>query len=185
MTEKLDHLMTAWRGHEGFAIRTMQIIKPEVTVDLGVDFGFSTLAFALPNIGNVYGIDTFWGDWSKGDRNTYEAVCEEIEKLGLRNVEIIKQDIDEAAKEWKMPIDILHIDADHEYESVKRNFDTWLPFVKRSGVIMLHDTISFAFDVGRLFEELPYPKHNFEHSAGLGVICFEQSVLDSIINPTA
>jgi predicted O-methyltransferase YrrM len=46
-------------GHEDFAVRLVEHLKPKVVVDLGVDYGFSTFAFALPNIGTVYGIDWF------------------------------------------------------------------------------------------------------------------------------
>ena len=35
--------------------------------------------------------------------------------------------------------DYIYIDADHSYESVKADIETWLPFVKPSGIIAGHD----------------------------------------------
>jgi hypothetical protein len=37
-------------------------------------------------------------------------------------------------------IDYLHIDADHSYEGVKKDFDMYSKLVKKSGIITLHDT---------------------------------------------
>lgn len=37
-------------------------------------------------------------------------------------------------------INVLHIDADHRYESVARDFQLWSPKVAHHGVIILHDT---------------------------------------------
>lgn len=37
------------------------------------------------------------------------------------------------------PVDLLFIDGDHSYEAVKQDFFNFLPFVNKSGVIILHD----------------------------------------------
>ena len=37
-------------------------------------------------------------------------------------------------------IDYLHIDADHSYEGVKKDFDMYSKLVKKSGIITIHDT---------------------------------------------
>jgi predicted O-methyltransferase YrrM len=36
-------------------------------------------------------------------------------------------------------IDVLFIDADHAYESVRADYETWLPYVKVGGLILFHD----------------------------------------------
>ena len=41
---------------------------------------------------------------------------------------------------WDKPIDILFIDGCHEYSQVKRDFFNFLPFVRKDGIIFLHDT---------------------------------------------
>jgi predicted O-methyltransferase YrrM len=181
-TERIQHIVSAWEGHEGFAVRLVESLKPAVVVELGVDYGFSTFAFALPGIGTVYGIDWFLGDPCAGYRTTYEQVLGEKERLGLSNVVIIRADFAEAARSWERPIDILHIDGDHAYASVKRDFETWSTFVKDDGVILMHDTVSFPDDVGRLYDEIQLPKFNFTHSSGLAVVCRNRDLLNRVVN---
>jgi MMP 1-O-methyltransferase len=45
----------------------------------------------------------------------------------------------ECCRDWTRPIDLLFIDANHEYRAVLRDFNNWVPFVKRGGVVALHD----------------------------------------------
>ena len=59
---RLEHIVSAWAGHEEFAGKLVRFLRPDVVVELGVDYGYSAFAFALPNIGTVYGIDWFQGD---------------------------------------------------------------------------------------------------------------------------
>lgn len=181
MTEKIQHIASAWKGLEGFAVKLVESKNPEVTVELGVDYGFSTFAFALPNRGKVYGIDWFKGDEHAGKRNTYDYVTEQIAKLNLTNVVLIKSDFSEAAKMWDKKIDILHIDGVHHYHSVKENFYDWVEFVKEDGVILMHDTVSFRDTVGKFFSEIDMPKYNIEHSNGLGIVARSYDVLNAVV----
>ncbi len=178
----IQHIESAWKGHENFAVSLVKWMKPTTIVELGVDFGFSTIAFALPNIGTVYGVDHFAGDEHAGYRNTYEQVVKQIGHMGIDNVVLIQSDFSELSKKWDKEIDILHIDGLHTYEMVKRDFNNWAGFVKDDGVILLHDTISFPDDVGRLFAEIRMPKFNFTHSHGLGIIAKNQEVLNKIVS---
>jgi hypothetical protein len=40
---------------------------------------------------------------------------------------------------WKRAIDVLFIDASHDYEAVHRDFQLWSPFVKVGGIVAMHD----------------------------------------------
>lgn len=53
-------------------------------------------------------------------------------------------------------IDFLHIDADHHYDGVKRDWELYSPLVAEGGVITLHDTVNFREPCGvpRLVEEI-------------------------------
>lgn len=173
-----DDIPSAWRGHEQFAEWLVKTVKPQVIVDLGVDYGFSTIAFARPQIGRVYAIDHFQGDAQTGARNVLAECRKNIDDAHLRiQPSVIVSDFDAAARAWfetmqfcEGPIDILHIDGAHDYASVKHDFDTWKGLVRMGGVILLHDTRSFPNDVGRFFSELRWPKFEFGHSGGLGVV---------------
>lgn len=65
-----------WKNHITFAQWIVKHKNPEVIVDLGVDYAYSTFCFALPKIGKIYGIDSFEGDKHAGMRNTYDFVNE-------------------------------------------------------------------------------------------------------------
>lgn len=179
----MNNIATAWRGHEKFASWLVKRKQPSVIVDLGVDFGFSTLTWGLERIGKVYGIDCFQGDPETGIRNTYDHVSKLRKDLNLEdNVELITGYFSDVAKTWDKKIDILHIDGRHLYESVKEDFETWSKFVKDDGVILFHDTHIFhhPFGVHKLFAELDWPKLNFSHSAGLGIITKNAELYEEI-----
>jgi predicted O-methyltransferase YrrM len=164
---------TAWLGHGAFAVNLVALLKPKMTVDLGVDFGYSTFCFAYPQIGKVVGIDCFEGDIHAGQRSTYDHVIklrDHFKKYwNQTNVRFVKGYFEDVAQSWEKPIDILHIDGLHTYEAVKQDFTTWSKFLQPNGVILMHDTVSFPNDVGRFFKELPDYKFNFQHTHGLGV----------------
>jgi hypothetical protein len=71
-------------------------------------------------------------------------------------------------------IDLLHIDGLQAYEAVKQDFETWLPKLSDTGVVVIHGINEYGRDVGawRLWAELraQYPTHGFAHRQGLGMI---------------
>jgi glycosyltransferase involved in cell wall biosynthesis/predicted O-methyltransferase YrrM len=185
----LEDTPSCWKGHRKFAEWLVAQVKPEVTVDLGVDWGFSTFCFAMPRIGQVYGIDTFEGDkFTGGNHGSYEYVLTKQEKLFMKdNVTFIKGLFDDVAKTWDKKIDILHIDGDHAYESVKHDYETWSPFLKENGVILFHDTCieelnGNQYGVKKFFEELDLPKVTFTHTFGLGVASKNKDLIEFIRN---
>jgi hypothetical protein len=182
-TNKVEDLQTAWTDHKKFAIWLVENINPKVTVDLGVDYGYSLYCLATPRIGKVYGIDLFdvAAGYSSGS-DTYDVVMEFKEKHQFDNVEVIKGDFCEIAKVWKEPIQILHIDGDHSYECVKRDWDTWSPFVENGGVIIMHDLFSYRDTVGKFYNEIELPKAYFSESCGLGVVCQDATILEKILD---
>jgi len=177
---------TAWMGHGEFAMNLVEILKPDIVVDLGVDYGFSTFCFAQPKIGKVYGVDWFQGDEHAKYRNTYEIVknlqSDMESHYDIDNVEIIKSDFTELSKTWNKKIDILHIDGLHTYDAVKSDFTNWIDHCNEDALILFHDTISFPKDVGRFFDEIKdeFYNFNFKHSHGLGVLTKNEKTFDLI-----
>jgi hypothetical protein len=45
-----------------------------------------------------------------------------------------------AAAAWSRPVSLLFIDGDHEYESVRQDFELWRPHLLPDAVVALHDT---------------------------------------------
>jgi len=183
--EILGSIPSGWnyppKSHRGFVEWLIDYIKPEVTVELGVDYGYSSFLMALCQNNPVYGIDCF--DVSvHGPRedDDYQFVLDIKEKLKLDNLEIIKGYFDDVAKTWDKEIDLLHIDGLHDYKNCKNDCDAWAPLIKEDGVILFHDTISNPDGVGYFFSQLEVPKVNFTNSFGLGVASNDAELIEEI-----
>jgi hypothetical protein len=173
---------SAWVGHYDFAIDMVKLLKPKVTVELGVDWGFSMFTFAYSKIGEVYGIDWFQGDPHAGLRDTKEHVLELYknlkDKYGI-STNIIKGDFTDISTIWTKEIDILHIDGFHSYESVKQDFQNWSKFITTSGVVLFHDVEIFD-GVSRFFTELDGYKLIKSGSCGLGIWTRDKDIYEKI-----
>lgn len=178
-------IKSAWRGHRNLARDLVEHMHPRVIVDLGVDYGFSTLSFACYARDNgiacsVFGIDSFEGDQHAGDRDTEEEVLTSAKVLGLTNLKLIRGYFSEVAQAWEKEIDILHIDGLHTYEAVREDYFTWSRFVSDEGIILMHDTCVPGFGVRQLFDEIMLPKINFKIWNGLGVVSRDQALIARI-----
>jgi len=178
----MEEIPSGWKGHLEFAKWIVNRKKPETIVDLGVDYGYSSFAFAIPKIGKIYGIDSFEGDNHAGMRNTYDFVNEKKEELEFDHITFVKGYFDDVAKIWDKPIDILHIDGLHTYDAVKNDFETWSKFLKKDGIVLFHDTCANdpRFGVDKLFDELDLYKVNFTSSYGLGVASENELLIKEI-----
>lgn len=178
----LESIPSAWKGHELFARWLVSFLQPKVTVELGVDFGYSTFILAEKNPGTVYGIDCFNGDEIIGQRCTLPFVQDFISKNQIKNIQLIKGYFDQVSQNWQLPIDILHIDGLHTYDAVKSDYLNYKNFLHENSVIMFHDTVSYPQDIGKFFNALNLPKVNFQHSYGLGVASLNQDTMRLIAN---
>jgi len=179
---------SAWKGHFEFSMWLVKKMNPRIIVELGVDYGHSSFCLASPNIGHVYGIDCFEGDIHTGFRNN-EQIVRDVKRVLLHkslllsdNITFVKGYFDDVLSTFNHEIDILHIDGLHTYEAVKNDFTTWITKTTENSVIIIHDVVSFPYTVGRFFNEIDFPKFHFTHSAGLGVVCKNKTVLEDLIN---
>ena len=77
-----------------------------------------------------------------------EGTCEEfkrnIKNAGLIDIVIpVVKTSKEAAKDFTEPVEFIFIDGDHEYESVKKDFELWFPKLINRGIIAFHDTVAW------------------------------------------
>ena len=55
-----ETMPSAWKENRPFANYLVDRIKPDVILDLGVDWGHSTICWAEKGIGKVYGVDSLF-----------------------------------------------------------------------------------------------------------------------------
>jgi len=112
-------------------------------VEVGVYEGksFAYLMVEMINAGkqlNIFAVDsfTFTGENGKSILDNFIENMKPVEG----QYKIIKSQSWDAASNFKdRSIDFVFIDADHIYESVKRDILAWLPKIKQGGIIAGHD----------------------------------------------
>lgn len=158
---------SAWKATGDVYRDLMGDIGPvETIVDIGIDFGYSMFKLALdfPRA-LVVGVDNF----------SYPTHVNSWKHMNVwlphfDNVIIFAGESHSYGRKWPLisssHIDILSIDGDHSYPGVKGDFDAWIPYVRKGGVVLFHDVQHYPNECGvpRLFSELPDPK--VEHKAG-------------------
>src|SRR6476469_4607748 len=174
------YLGDSWCMHLPFAYDLMRAFAPKVFVELGVKQGESYFTFcqsAAENHINVrcYGIDSWKGDVQTGplDPEIYNEVVEYNWQYSSFS-ELRPMLFDEALAEFPDgSIDLLHIDGTHTYAAVKADFESWLPKLSSSSIVLFHDVIlrDRGFGVWKLWEELYAENQSFlfEFGYGLGV----------------
>ena len=117
--------------------------KYGVIVELGAEYGRSMAGFIRGSDDTVelYSVDLFPKDHPEvGDLLAeYQRNVSSVD--ASRQIGIMQGDSAEAAKHWPADkeIDLLFIDAGHEYEQVAADIAGWTQFVARGGVVAFHD----------------------------------------------
>ena len=173
---------SAWLEHAPFMFWLVSALRPKTFVELGTHNGFSffTACEAGARLGipmRSFAIDTWQGDDHAGfyGDDIYNDVLAVKERLYDETAVLCRgyfadfvADFDDGA------VDLLHIDGRHGYDDVREDFESWLPKVSSSGIVIFHDVavIREGFGVRQFWSELreQYPSFSFEHCNGLGVI---------------
>lgn len=193
--DELNHdilFYSPWAGHRDFAYDYLQFFKSSLIVELGTHYGCSYFTFAqaikdfkMESV--LYGIDTWEGDdYTKNDYHddVFHTFKETLDKYyDVERCLYLRTNFDNALKEFAdASIDLLHIDGSHNYDDVRHDFESWLPKVKKDGVIFLHD-ISEDIVLGKIMGSHYYWQElkrqfsyytEFDFSWGLGIIFLSQ-----------
>lgn len=142
--------------------------KSTVCLARGSNAGSKTPVFAVdPNIPTEF------------QQNIVQAGVEHLV------VPIIKTS-EEASSNFIQPVELLFIDGDHQYESVKRDFDLWFPRLIESGTIVFHDSVLLPGVVRVVRDHVYFSRHfrrtGFVHSSTYAQKVFHNSFVDRIKN---
>jgi predicted O-methyltransferase YrrM len=87
-------------------------------------------------------------DWKHG------AVVDRIKKLGLSDyINVVKSLTAPAARDFQgTKLKFLFIDAGHDYDNVKADFEAWSPLILEDGVLAFHDSTTSG--VSKVLEEI-------------------------------
>jgi predicted O-methyltransferase YrrM len=112
--------------HSTFVGYIASIYKPNIYVELGLYQG-ETILKVQPHVNTAYGIDL------KSNNH--------LEQLkSFSNLNIRFQSTDDFFAEYMGSIDMAFIDADHCYESAKKDFLNVFSRLSPGGIILVHDT---------------------------------------------
>lgn len=106
--------------------------------------------------GRLFSIDD--NKRSDGEKRNVEILPGEMAKLMNIDKDWTFIEGDSKKVEWSDKVDVLFIDGDHSYEGARADFEKYEPFVKRDGLILMHDVLPRQFGVRKFWEEIKYPK---------------------------
>lgn len=185
--------ISSWHRHIPFGFALMRMMRPHIFVELGTHRGDSYFAMcqARKEFGldtKCFAVDTWAGDSQAGyyGDEVYEEVRAVHGSLYSDFSTLLRMRFHEALSSFADgSVDLLHIDGLHTYEAVKEDFESWLPKMSRSGVILFHDTNVLDrddFGVWRLWREITDGRLSFEFKFGhgLGVLATGNSVPKSV-----
>jgi predicted O-methyltransferase YrrM len=122
-------------------------------VEIGTYAGKSTLSLATfcPDGVHVYCFDMWLSVVYKPKHPVFYQFIEMIDKLQLNNV-IVLNDMSPPSK-WTTPVDLVFIDAIHEYKDVVEDIKFWEKHLNSEGVMCGHDYASDHEEVMRAVKD--------------------------------
>lgn len=120
-------------------------------VEVGSWVGSSARVLA-GNVHRLYCVDTWQGNphdrlgevaQRVGADEVFQTFCRNMGDKLFRNVFPCRGTSAMWASIWPSEVDLVFIDANHDYESVKADILAWKPHVRRGGILAGHDYWSF------------------------------------------
>ena len=139
MRPELENLpQPNWFWHGEAILNLLDVHRPMACVELGTNRGCSAIATARVLQkwgGHLTCIDT-WETEQHGASVPMADCQRNIDAAGVTSsVTLWQMRIDAAARGWHRPIDYLYIDADHTFDTVTSDLESWWPHLKVGGLI--------------------------------------------------
>jgi len=114
-------------------------------VEIGVAEGVSALALreGMAEEGTLYLIDPFHLSRIRALNFIRRVARKTVGGSSRGKVVWIEKFSQDAARDWKEPIDLLLIDGDHAEAAVERDWQDWSRFVRPGGMVIFHDARIF------------------------------------------
>lgn len=149
--------------------RLLDLAQAKKVVEVGSWLGESTSIIAdYIKPGKVYSVDWFKGNPGTALEKTAELVDiysifdKNLTELGLRKyIHPLIMESTEAARFFKdESIDMVFIDACHDYNNIKNDIAAWLPKVRIGGIICGHDCEDKEWDEAYIHQDVHEHKHH-------------------------
>jgi predicted O-methyltransferase YrrM len=133
--------VNGWMSQVELAYLAEAASKSRMIVEVGSWLGRSTCALAANTNGTVWAVDTWAGTEQQGhDLPDHESLFKQFKEnvSGLNVIPVVSESVD-AAKRFSCGLDMIFIDANHDYEKVKEDIGIWSPLLKTGGIFCGHD----------------------------------------------
>jgi hypothetical protein len=146
----------------------------KVVCEIGCYEGKTSVTLAQNTLGAVYSVDPF----VRGRLGISYGEC--IARLhrkrsGVKNLSFLKGFSVNVAPEFRCAIDFLFIDANHSYDAIKADWDSWVPKVVDGGIVALHDSRIAACSPGAL-GSMKFYSEDIPHLPGVIELDFVDSL---------
>ncbi len=124
-------------------LERVRAVQPRRVLEIGTDNGGTLylLSWASAPDARVLSVDV--RDYGRLRRQLYRSFGRRGQKVEvMRGNSQLETTRDDVRRYFRgAPIDLLFIDGDHAYESVRRDFELYVPLVRPGGLVALHDIV--------------------------------------------
>lgn len=170
MSQTRPREIQGWMGRKSLRWLRSMAEGEKTVAEVGVWRGRTTKALAALNRGTIYAVDTWGGvpddpeqaelypDPSDAEADFRRHLRREIDNGTVIVCKTTSMAAAEALARGGATLDVVFIDADHRYASVRDDIRAWRPLVKPGGVIAGHD-YGWPGVLRAVTEELPDHRH--------------------------
>lgn len=134
--------------------RRVKELRPEVVVEIGTHAGGTlfVLSHCAHPRATVVSIDLPGAQFSGGRPTLLNLVLPRVPLPTQRFQRLQGDSHNRTSVDWLrgvlrgLPVDLMLIDGDHTYGGVKQDFETYSPFVRSGGMVVLHDIVAHTRD---------------------------------------